>query len=486
MFVKHVRPQVELLENRVTPALRLSLFSPGILHITGTLANPSASLVVRQTQQNVWTVIEDVDPFTAGGTTTLGSFQAMTELRVNPSRFFDNVFVDLNNFSYAGNITLNTGTGGTAPAPGPRVVAIFDGDPNGAVGVVRGNVLMLGGSGNEIYSIGLPQGTVANQPVIDLRAEVYGNVTVAPTEPRGVPPYDTFFVGPNSTIRGDLTVSNVEFPTIGIFGAGPARVLGSVGISHANQTKFVNVNLFGTFGKTVSVNSYGLAQSSFVLNGAGADTTLVRGGVSVTLGSAADIVDIRQGATVNGSFSANTGFGDDLFFIDGTVNGALTADMGDGNNTFAYAATAFVGGAMRLTAGNGTNLVGINGQVGGQLSTSFGNGTNDIDLNAGALLGGGVLFCLGHGDNTVDLANGAFMGGSFGLRTGNGNNAVNLDASGNALVTDIIFGNGDDSLTFTNGLFSGSADGGGEVTADLFTLGAGASVTPEFVLVNFP
>jgi hypothetical protein len=484
------RPSLELLEDRLTPALRLSLLPTGILTVTGTLSNPNASLVVRQTAQDTWTVIQDVDPFTPGGEVATASIRASRDLRIDLARFFDNILVDLNDFTYSGNITINTGTGGTIPAPGPRVVAVYDGVDGGPVGGVRGNVLFLGGSGNEIYSIGLPQAT-GLPTAVDLQAEVFGNVTVVPREPRGAFPYDTFFVGPNSTVRGNVTAINVEFPTLGVLGAGPATVLGTVTLTQTNRTKFLNANLFGTFGKNVNATSLGVLQNTFTLGAIVPGDTTVRGNVSVNYSAAnlgpftGDVLQFDDGATVQGNLYWRSGLGDDTILFNGDLNGSGNFELTGGANVFTFSATGFVGGNLRLAATNEDNIVDIDGEINGDFSAYFGNGANDFNFNADMAIGGHVNLYLGNGNNTVDLVDTALVGGRFRLRTGNGNNTVDLDASGGVLVTDIIFGNGDDDLTFRNGTFSGKADGGGRVTANTFTL-VGAVLTPDFVLVNFP
>jgi hypothetical protein len=267
--------------------------------------------------------------------------------------------------------------------------------------------------------------------------------------------------------------------------------LGNVTLTQPNRNKFMNVNLFGTFGKNVNATSLGLLPNTFTLGAIAPGDTTVLGNVSVNFYAAntgpftGDVLQFNAGAVVRGNFFWRGGIGDDTILFDGTTNGSAAFDLTAGANVFAYSATAQVGGSLRINAGSQDNDIDIDGQIGGDFSTFLGNGANTIDINTGATIGGNVNLTLGNGNNTVTLDSGTTVTGRFRIRTGNGDNTVDLDASGGVLVTDIVFGNGDDDLTFRNGIFDGLANGGGRVTANTFTL-AGAVLTPTFVLLNFP
>jgi hypothetical protein len=152
------------------------------------------------------------------------------------------------------------------------------------------------------------------------------------------------------------------------------------------------------------------------------------------------------------------------------VNGSLSVDLGDGSNTFGFAASANVFGNLSIAAGNGTNTLGtLAGTVAGNL-----------------------MFTIGNGNTTVTIVNPP--GGSLSWTSGNGNDSVTLGSAattaGGIWNVNLQFGNGDDSLTLSAAApatqtISGRADGGGRITANVFT--QGASWAPvNFTLVNFP
>src|SRR5262245_28998102 len=128
---------LERLDDRITPAIAVSLTSSGILNVTGF---PNSFLNLTQTNNNVINVKD--------GAVNYGNFTAPAGLNVILQRFNQGVMFDVGNFTYTGNVNIDLGNGSLYA--GLREVSVFDSSGSvGGLGKVAANVTIRNGNGSE-------------------------------------------------------------------------------------------------------------------------------------------------------------------------------------------------------------------------------------------------------------------------------------------------------------------------------------------------
>jgi hypothetical protein len=288
-------------------------------------------------------------------------------------------------------------------------------------------------------------------------------------------PGDTLFIGPGSSVGGDVTTTQIDNVAVGQPGLALATVGGNVNVNDSGANAALIVNVFGNVGKSVSVTGTAF-DDNFVLQQASAGVGgNITGGLSVDLGGSVTFgnsflldagTTVGANATLTSGASA-TGAGS-AFTVNGTVNGSLTANLGAGNDSFAFNVGASVGGGLSVTGGNGANTVTADGTVGGNLSFNFGNGNDSVTV--GPAPGGQLLWTSGNGNDSVTL--------------GDANALAN--STWNVHMT---FGTGNDTLTLSDAapatqFITGFVDLGGPPGGNTFSQGLNWTTVPPFTLQN--
>lgn len=245
----------------------------------------------------------------------------------------------------------------------------------------------------------------------------------------------------------------------------------------------------------------------------------VPGNISIQSGAGDDgILFDLSGGSFSGSFSANTGNGDD--FVDifgGNIDGNVSLT---GVNTSITTATiiggsfsnnnyienlsnlfiiddSFIGSSVNYSGGNLNDVVSFgNTAIGNSVSLRLSNGINSFDFLSGSI-GGGLTVIAGSGDDPItidgDVAGNAYINLGSGdngyqqsgnlfsgltLISGAGIDNVTIDTTGtiggNAYFN---LGSGDNTLLLDGGVFGSSLTYYGGVGVDDVTFGA-TSTTP--------
>ena len=212
------------------------------------------------------------------------------------------------------------------------------------------------------------------------------------------------------------------------------------------------------------------------LNPIGGQETTFNGNVTYVAGNGNDSIELA-------GFGRGTGVGTE-------VNGNLTINLGDGNNNF---------GDMAFGGGGNGGLDFQETKVSGNLSITTGNGNNVMDF-FGIGVGGTEAFHFGNGNNGTAAAPILIRtpGSKLIWNSGNGNDFLQLAAplvNGAPMLfnVDIRLGNGDDTFQVggaagdRGGFISGSVDGGGRLTANVFLFDPTLwTVVAPFTMSNFP
>ncbi len=437
-------------------------------------AGPASSLLVQETSTNQFTIHD--------GTKFVGTFSAGSNLILNLAHYNTSIDIDVDGHAFGGNVHMNLGLGNinlTQTNP----VSIYDSVGGGSIG---GNITVLNGSGGELIGIGqvglTPQAT---PPALRIGGDVTVVARKGGSQPGSPNAGDSLFVGPGSTIGGNLATSFVDGVNIGepTF-TQLSSVDGNVTLNDATSPHFIDVEDVGFVGKNLTVtgssfgDSFSLAQATAGVGG------LVSGNVTLNLGTANGLgesvfTDSTTAIAGNFSISSQGSSGnldststEGLYFVGGQVGGNLTLAMGQGDNAVGFTATVF--GSMSVSAGHGMNDLGggstgfgsFTGTVAGNLSFNFGNGsTNFVTItNAPA---GKLYWISGNGTDSLDLE-------------GTAGSVYNLS---------IVFGSSasTNTLTFdssnTGITFQGSVVGSG--STNTFTQGSNDTIT-QFAFINFP
>src|SRR5262245_6234340 len=177
---RRIRLNVEILEDRLTPALTIATDALGNLSISGTpdslAGTQSQPIVVTETAQNFYTVSEN--GVQVGGPNAVFFAPGGVNVNFSQSALDDSVTVSLGGFSINGNLSINTGGGADS-------VSVQGG------GSIGGSVTLTGDTG--IVGINNTLDTVT----------VGGSVTINSAQKSL--PFTIFAV--NTAIGGNLSIS---------------------------------------------------------------------------------------------------------------------------------------------------------------------------------------------------------------------------------------------------------------------------------------
>jgi hypothetical protein len=436
---------LEPLEDRWVPAT--VRFVAGSLYVSNPLiTGGTASLTLTQTANNTWQVKD--------GNAVLGTYAGVGNLSVTGSNAADKITVDLQTFTSGGNLLINSGNGNDT-------VAL-----KAAGGSLRGSVTMLTGYGNDSVSMNNTGTGITIGGAVQI-SDLAGNDTVSFGNAAGV----SKFLG-NVTLTG-MNAIRLAFGQADVFGGNFTASLGNDAVPLDLETNKVptSVTIDGSllisggagddsvFYSSMSVNgdvniNLGESQTAsgnFVSEFAGFPLLQVGGNYTYTGGSGVDEV-VLSGATIGGNASLNLGSGGDD-----------TVDV----STASSGIQPIIGGNLTMTGGNGNiyfdgfSAEGITAAVGGNLSVTVGSGNDTATL-------------LGP------------VGGTTSWHSGNGNDSLTV-AGAQTYNLNVAFGNGDDTFTLNNAaaVVTGSVNGGGRITGNVFNDLAGTLGSP-FTLSNFP
>ena len=448
-----MRPEMELLEDRTVPAT-LRLLS-GSLYISNPVnAGGATNVELRAVANNQFEVYDNgakIATVNVGGT-----------IYYTGSNLPDTLTVNLQGNNFTGNLTATMGNGNDA-------VDVF-----ATGGALLGNVNVQTGYGDDTVNLN-SNGAAMN----------FGG-TIAVTDQLGV---DTVNLGNAAAATNFL--GNVQLSGVNTVNAGQgqadliARDLSVLSLTENVPLSVTFADNFAVNGRTtvrgtsaadaviLGVNSFGGA-AEFLL-GSGddaftltADGATFNGNLTLDLGLGSNSIDLAPAFTVGGSMTLrNAGSALATTSINGTINGSFTVELGDGDYSLSTADTALVGGNFSIRAGNGTSTFGLQNTTGGDLSVILGNGSgNSTQIFGPATIGGRLIYRGGNGGTALSP------------------NTLVLGASG-LYNLDVLFGSGDDCLTFAGAGISltGRADGGGGIDG----LGDTTNVTllPTLTLASF-
>jgi hypothetical protein len=427
------------LEDRCVPAT-VHLVGGQLLISNPVVTSGASSLTITQsaTTSNTFTVKD--------GSTNAGTYAGVAAILYSGTGAADAVTLDLNGRAYTGSFLANTGTGNDT-------VTILSGTGTG--GAILGSVTALTGAGDDVVNLNSTGSQAvrfgaAIQATDGLGANTlsFGNAS-APTTANGL------------SITGYNRVA---------LGAGQADVLGAVTVQDNVQS--LAVNFRAADGITIN-------QSLNVTTGAGADT--------VSLGA----------ITVNGPTQLNGGDGTDtitvgsIAFLAPTafLNGNVNITEGSGNATVLLSTALSVGGNLSIRYGDGNvNLI-VNSlpgpQIAGDVSITAGNGNGNFSFSGS--VAGNLTMHLGNGTNQVFFT--SAPGGVLTYTSGNGGDTVTVFGLDPTQVwkVNMMFGSNDDELDLVlGGFITGSVDGGGRVTGNVFSQDPGWTILSPWTLSNFP
>jgi hypothetical protein len=422
--------KLQRLDDRITPAVNVTLLPSGVLNVTGFPANV---LTVEQTANNKLTVYD--------GAISYGPYNAPTGLNVQITSFKQAVLFNTKSFTYSGNVTFDLGLGSTFA--GTREVSIFDDDgASGGLGRILGNVTIRNGSGSEVISIGRP----AAIATIDLPVQVNGNVNVTTRNNAGL---DQFELVPGSIVQSSIYLTNLDLVSLGFFNPGNptmATVGGNVVVSTPTPQSVFSVDVYANLNGSLTVTSQAASNKLAVLTFN--DGTTVGGNVTTLFANGGSFINFGTNVAghpapfFNGSVNIISGIGNDYVYIAqdpfdfdaATINGSATFNLGQGDNQFFFDFPAFVGGNLSVSAGNGANFLGgtqppnfaMEGIVNGNFNVSLGNGDNTVNFGA-FVFGKNVTIQTGGGNDLINITNTAFaFGAKLSVFAGAGNDTLNV------------------------------------------------------------
>ncbi|MFO0877985.1 MAG: hypothetical protein U0840_11580 [Gemmataceae bacterium] len=436
--------RLESLEKRECPAVVVKVY-PTLVQVRGI---PNGDLEVTGTGTPYQFTIKD-------NGSTLGTFTLGGSLLIQTPSRPGSISIDLNSTTIGGNVILDLGNGG----PGTDdEVEIFDADATTGLGTgtIRGNLTIINGSGQENVYVGAnftAPSTVDSRPVT-----VRGNVTAAGRTNRNL--LDTFVLGEDSNVRGNISTSQYEDVTIGFQDvsllAEQTVIGGNINITLSGASQGLTANFYGVAGRNITVNGATSTPGFNTFNIAPGDPgidSLIRGNVTATLGPAitANAFVIQAGAgtettVIQGNVrlsspSSTIGSLADFVVLDGTVRQSVWVNMGAGDNDLTFSGQ--IDGSLYYTGGNGENNFGT-------------GGTNVFD----GILAQNLYIRVGNGDNNISVQ--TAVGNTFTIRAGSGQNAVDILPTAATIYTvDFIFGNGDNTVTLNSDVsISGLCQGG--------------------------
>lgn len=432
-------PVLEWLEDRTVPA---SIVYNGSLTISGPI---NGAILVQQVADGRFQVFDNG--------VSHGLYNVTSNITINASNLNDTITVQLDGAASGkilpGTLTINAANGNDT------INIRGNGNLNDRIG---GNLIINAGYGNDQINIGTTAGkglTVAGN------TEITGDLGV-----------DTVNVGnaTNATqLRGNTLLHSVQNFNLG--GGSADALLGALTVDMkltptgtALETSTVNVQL----NANTSVGG-AITVTGGVLNDVLSVSSSKTGSITFNAGEGNNALTLNSG-NIAGNVTFTAGGANDSVTITGTTqikgvpsvfDGDLTLTMGDGTNSYIINSNFTVADDVTITAGNIAASIAFGGQVGGDLSVTLGTGNNQFDFNG----------------NT-----GATLGGTFQFTAKDGNNALNINLAAAQTITNVnfVFGNGNDSVTATNGggslILAGTADGG--LGTDIYTgNGTSAGVT---------
>lgn len=286
----------------------------------------------------------------------------------------------------------------------------------------------------------------------------------------------------NSHLRSRLSVHLLESREL------PAASLiffgGTLLIRGDNLPNVLTINPDPAQPGAVVVQNRGVTLGSFALTG----------NVVITLGNAADVVNVGNVAPVDIpgglTITANGGGGDSIS-LSGTVGSSLSILDGLGNDTFALNNLTVGGPITRIDGNLGNDQLTTRGAVflGG---TTLLTRVNTITLNAGFQAAALVVNNSVEGiTNTLNLMGGANVLGSLIYSGGTGADRVSVTGPGavNVHLVDVDRAGGNNTLTLTGGTADNPTVGGGVTFisgdgSDVFTMASAAVGGTVYVDAN--
>jgi hypothetical protein len=409
-----------------------------ISNATVTAGASAVSITQSATTPNTFTVQDAGKP--------AGTYSGVAAILYTGTNAADAVTLDLNGQAYTGRFLANTGTGNDT-------VTLLSGAGTG--GAILGPVTALTGAGDDVVNLN-STGTHAVR---------FGGL-IQVTDGLGTNAVSLGNAAAATTANG-LTITGYSRINLG---AGQADVVGPVTVQDAVQSLAVQLTA--------------------------ADGLTINRGLDVTTGAGADALALGV-VTVNGPTRLNGGDGNDtvtvgsLAFMAATasLNGDVSITEGAGNATVLFSTALAIAGNLSVRYGDGNNNLIVNSlpgpQVAGDVSIVAGNGNNNLEF-AGSV-GGNLTMHLGNGSNQVGFT--SAPAGLLTYNSGNGGDTVVLFGLDPTQVwkVNMTFGTNDDELDLIlGGFITGRVDGGGRVTANVFSQGPGWTIVPPFQLSNFP
>ncbi len=441
--------RVEQLESRLVPAS--VHFVAGTLSIGLSPGEPALNLLVMQTAANTFQVTDN------GGASNVGTFRSISNLQITGGNAADTIHVDLNGLPYSGSILINSGNSPTGGGALSDDVEIGNFSTPASIG---GNVTVLTGTGTPFVNVGATG-----------QLSIGGSVQLTNLSGEG----DALVGNPTGTTRigKDLTITG--FSDVNPGAGKPDIIGGNVSILNPNGRIDTEI-LIGTnvtIGKNLTISE-----------GAGTDSitvgqSTINGNTTIATGSGADSVSL--GLMISGEAGFNALF-----------NGNVTVNTGNGNDLVETGPNVTFSGNLNVSVGSGTDTIlltptgGGSVTIFGNVSLSAGNGSDSILMDAPVF--GNLSFRLGNGNDSVTVTNAP--ADLLTWSSGNGADSLTLvpAISGQTWKVNITFGSNDDTFTLAapGGSLTGTVDGGGSNTANVFNQDATWTLLPSLVLINFP
>jgi hypothetical protein len=374
------RLSLEPLEDRAVPAT--VVFSNGNLSVSNpqNLVGGHTNLQVLQNADGTFTVKDN--------TSTVGTYHVTGNITISGSNLADLITVTLNDSS--GNGFL------------PGSLTIFGNNGNDSINVtgtvgtetIRGNLSVDGGFGNDSMNLGVGTG---NGLTVRGNAQFVGNL--------GNDSVAVGNTGNTTTVRGALLVYSTQVETLTnttVLGSALDDLLLSPS-SFSSEFSTLSFSMDGnsSIAGQLTINGGPISNTFTLPNGATLGTTVING-------TGNDTLDL--GATVNGSFTFNSGDGTDSIRIRNSATITNDLNLNVGNGAITYKLGSFtVGGNVNLTSGSGNqSITGADSfvaTVGGTLTISWGSGTNVFTLGAAGSVAKIVENLTNGGINTLNIKN---------------------------------------------------------------------------------
>ncbi len=508
--IRHPYLRCNPLEARTAPALVASLFG----EFTFLRGIPAGELSIVATADNQIKVTDNQTSLEVTLPVDGDLYIQLFRRSVAPGQ--GKLTIDLDGFELSGDLLLDLGRGDGNLDPTANPVVIED-------GTIAGNVTILRGDGRE---------------VIDLKTEIRGTTTVV-MNPRGtITTGDKLTIFPGTTLLDNVSAVYVEDIALGspMAGSPLARVAGDLNLTNPGAAA-LTAELFGLVQGSVAITGSTnddkvtidgnttldsgridgnlqinllsgrnmgqlitlgpdakIGGTTFVRTGSSADQLVVEGelggSLNVDLGPGADTFAFNAPAMIDGDVILRASAGDhDLTSFDAKVDGNLVIELnGEGDNQFSFGSKASVAGAFRYRALDSANSILLDRIDLGMVMVQVGNDSNSSLLTLDGTNGNKIdqlTVEVGNGGNNIQLVNDFEITGTFTFRGGNGDDSISLDTTNgmNDLNLDLLFGEGDDTLNFSDAILTitGEADGGGGTNS----LEGIANLTNNATIMNF-